>query len=113
MGRENLMINKKPTKFEEFKEELLKDPAVRQEYEALQPKYTMIASIIERRNTLKLSQVQLARIIGTQQPAISRLEKGNCDTKLGTLFKVVNALGMDVSVTVREDDNTFSDKIHV
>lgn len=104
-----MTINKKPTNFEEFEEELLKDPAIRKEYEVLQPKYAIIASIIERRNTLQISQKQLARIIGTQQPAISRLEKGNYNTKLSTLFKVVNALGMEVSISVRQTDKMSMD----
>ena len=67
------MVNKKATDFEEFEVELLKRPVVRREYEALKPKYDMIRGLIERRNQLHISQTQLARMVGTKQPAISRL----------------------------------------
>lgn len=77
---------------------MLQDPEIRREYEALKPKYDMIQRLIERRNELRLSQVQLANIIGTQQPAIARLENGEHNTTIGTLFKVAAALGLDVEL---------------
>ena len=84
------------TSHEEFKAELMKDPEFRREYEALEPKYAMIRALISRRNELRLSQTQLAKMIGMQQPAISRLEGGGNNTTVGTLFKVADALDLDV-----------------
>ncbi len=71
------MTNKKGTKYEDFEAELLKKPEIRREYEALKPKYEMIKILIERRNQLRISQMQLAKTIGTKQPSISRLERGD------------------------------------
>jgi len=95
------MKNNKPTSYEEFEAELLQDPEIRKEYEALKPKYDMIQRLIERRNELRLSQEKLARIIGTRQPAISRLENGGHDTTVGTLLKVAAALDLDISFKVK------------
>jgi DNA-binding XRE family transcriptional regulator len=95
------MINKKATNYEEFEAELLKKPGIRKEYSALKPKYNMIHSIIERRNQLQISQAQLAEIIGTKQPAISRLEKGDSGTTISTLFRVTEALDLDISLKPR------------
>ncbi len=95
------MIKNKTTSYEEFEAELLKDPEIRKEYEALKPKYAMIQSLIERRNQLRISQTKLAMIVGTQQPAISRLENGGCNTTIGTLFKVTDALGLDIEFKPR------------
>ena len=95
------MINKKATNYEEFEAELLKRPGIRKEYDALRPKYNIIRSIIERRNQLQISQAQLAEIIGTKQPAISRLENGAYNTTLSTFLKVAHALNLDVSLEVR------------
>jgi DNA-binding XRE family transcriptional regulator len=95
------MRNKKATKYEDFEAQLLKKPGVRKQYEALQPKYDMIRSLIERRNQLRISQKQLAEIVGTKQPAISRLEKGDYNTTLSTLFKVAEALDLDISLRAR------------
>jgi DNA-binding XRE family transcriptional regulator len=95
------VINKKATNYEEFEAELLKRPGIRKEYDALRPKYNIIRSIIERRNQLQISQAQLAEIIGTKQPAISRLENGAHNTTLSTFFKVADALDLDISLKVR------------
>jgi len=95
------MVNKKSANYEQFEAELLNKPEIRKEYDALKPKYDMIHSLIERRNQLRISQTQLAKIVGTQQPAISRLEKGDYDTKIGTLFKVANALDLDIYLRAR------------
>ena len=96
------MVNKKPTNFERFEAGLLKRPGIRQEYEALQPRYEMIKTLIERRNQLRISQAQLAEVTGTKQPAISRLEKGDYDITLGTLFKVADALNLNVTLEARK-----------
>ncbi len=96
------MKPQKATRYEDFEAELLKRPGIRKEYEALEPKYEMISSLIERRNQLKLSQTQVARIIGTKQPAISRLEKGDYNTTLNTFFKVADALDLDICLKARK-----------
>ncbi|OGN96626.1 MAG: hypothetical protein A2Z77_00845 [Chloroflexi bacterium RBG_13_51_36] len=94
-------MNKKATNYEEFEAELLKRPGIRKEYDALRPKYKIIRSIIERRNQLQISQAQLAEIIGTKQPAISRLENGAHNTTLSTFLKVAHALDLDISLKAR------------
>jgi len=95
------MVNKKATNYDEFEAELLKKPEIRKEYEALKPKYDMVRILIKRRSKLGMSQTELARRIGTRQPAISRLEKGDYNTTLNTLFRVTEALGLDISLKAR------------
>ena len=96
------MNKKKPTNFEEFEGELLKDPEIRKEYENLKPKYEMIQSLIKRRNQLRMSQSQLARTVGTRQPAISRLERGEFNNiTLSTLIKVAHALDLDLDISLK------------
>ena len=109
------MTNKKTTRYEEFEAELLRKPEIRREYEALKPKYSMIWSLIERRNQLRISQTQLAKIVGTKQPAISRLEKGDYNTRLSTLFKVANALDLDLNISLKARGTTKSiyDKVNI
>jgi predicted transcriptional regulator len=105
------MANKKATKYEEFEAELLKKPGICKEYEALKPRYDMIRSLIERRNQLQISQTQLAKIVGTKQPAISRLEKGDYNTTLSTLFKVASALDLDISLKARTKTKQTCDNV--
>ncbi len=82
------------TNFDKFEAELLAKPGIRKEYEALSPKYAVIRELIQRRNELKISQRELARRIGTRQPAISRLEAGDYNARIDTLVKVADALGL-------------------
>ena len=105
------MGNKKQTKFEEFEAGLLADPEICKEYEALKPKYDMIWSLIEQRNKLGISQKELAARIGTKQPAISRLEKGDYNTTLSTFFNVADALDLDISLKARKRTRNNKDKV--
>ena len=86
------------TDFKDFKKELLNKPNIRRHYEALKPKYDIIQSIIARRNELSISQRELARLIGMHQPAICRLERGDHNITIGTLFKVADALDMHLDI---------------
>ncbi len=96
------MNKKKTTNFEEFEAELLQDPEIRKEYDNLKPKYDLVQGLIKRRNQLCLSQSQLAKVIGTRQPAISRLERGEYNNiTLSTLMKVANALDLDLDISLK------------
>jgi len=108
------MANKKGTKYEDFEAELLKKPEIRREYEALKPRYEMIKTLIGRRNQLRISQMQLAKTIGTKQPAISRLERGDYNTTLDTLFKVASALDLDIDISpkIKKVTKLAYDKVH-
>ena len=112
-GRGSEMAKKAATSFEEFERELLKRQGVRKEYDALKPKYDMIRSIIERRIQLQISQTQLARMVGTQQPAISRLEKGDHNTRISTLFRVADALDLDITLKARRNGKQAGARAHV
>lgn len=105
------MNNKRATNYDEFEAKLLEKPGIRKEYEALKPKYDMIKSLIERRGKLGISQTELAKIIGTKQPAISRLEKGDYNTTLSTFFKVAEALDLEISVKARRTGKYNSNKV--
>ena len=95
------MTSGNSTKYQDFEAELLSKPGIRKEYDALKPKYDLVRTIIERRNQLQISQTRLARIIGSRQPAISRLEKGDTNTTLNTLFKFAEAMDLDIALSVR------------
>jgi predicted transcriptional regulator len=93
-----MMINKKLINYEDYKAELLKDETIRKEYDDLIPKYEMIRQLIIQRNKMRMSQTQLARKVGLKQPAISRLERGNSNTTIGTFLKVTRALNLSIEL---------------
>ena len=96
------MTKIKGTDLKDFKENLHKGEKTRNAYEALNPKYEIIQTIIARRNELSLSQRDLARMIGMQQPAICRLERGDNNITIGTLFRVAQALNLDIEFKPKE-----------
>lgn len=85
-------------KWKDFKKELMKDPEVRKEYDALRPQYELAAQIIEARLKKGLSQSQLAEKIGTKQSAIARLESGDYNPSVGFLEKVADATGTRLKI---------------
>lgn len=87
--------------FEDHKKELLSDPEVKKMYDALEPEYALIRSVMDRRLAKKMSQKELAVKIGTKQAAISRLESGNSNPSLKFLQKVAAALGARLSISLQ------------
>ena len=94
-------MSKRSVKYEDFKKQLLQDAGVREEYEALEPQFNLLRQIIARRNELKLSQIQLAKLVGTEQSAISRLESGYANATVKTLHAVAKALDADLEISLK------------
>ncbi|NLC36045.1 MAG: helix-turn-helix transcriptional regulator [Alcaligenaceae bacterium] len=51
-------------------------------------------SVAKLRLNAGLSQAELANMMGTQQPAIARLEKGQTEPQLSTIEKLAEAFGV-------------------
>jgi ribosome-binding protein aMBF1 (putative translation factor) len=67
--------------------------------------FASIASqVTERRQALGLSQVELAKLCGTSQSAIARLEHGGRPPRIDTLLKLAEALDCDLAVELRPRD---------
>ena len=97
---------KKNIKYEDFKAQLLADPKVRAEYEVLEPQFRLIRDILFRRSELNLSQMQLAKLVGTKQPAISRLERGDGNITINTLHRIADALNADLDISLKARAHT-------
>jgi predicted transcriptional regulator len=66
----------------------------------------IMASIIKRRKELKISQRDLEKLSGIKQSAIARIEKQNNSPSIETLIKLMEPLGLTLTVTAT--DNTHS-----
>jgi predicted transcriptional regulator len=55
----------------------LKDVEFKREYDKLEEEFELAKEIIKLRIKAELTQKQLAKLAGTSQPAIARLESGN------------------------------------
>jgi len=89
-----------PVPFQKFLDKALKDPAFKREYDALEPEFAIIDSIIKQRLKKKISQKQLAQRMGTQQSALSRLESGTYNPSLRFLKKVAAALDSRLQISI-------------
>ncbi len=79
--------------FEELKAELLANPEVRAEYDALENEYAIAAELIRARLRAGLSQAELAARMATSQSAIARLESGQTLPSARTLLRFAEATG--------------------
>lgn len=62
-------------------------------------KRQLIEQLVQVRKNAGLSQKQLEIISGVAQPCIARMETGNTDPKLTTLLKMLEPLGLTLSIT--------------
>ena len=69
-------MSKQRPSFEDFKKEALKQEKFKKEYARLQPEFDLASQLIVARKKAKISQVDLAAKLCTQQPAIARFENG-------------------------------------
>jgi len=67
-----------------------------------QAQYFVISEMLkEARRDANLTQEQLAEKIGTKKSYISRLENGNCDIQLSTLYRIFeDGLGRRISLLI-------------
>lgn len=84
--------------FDKFKRDSLKDPAIKAEYDKLQPEFAVIQAIIEARIKKGLTQKLLAKKMGTKQSVISRLEIGNANPTFSFLKRLAKALNSNLEI---------------
>ncbi len=86
-----------------MKAKMLSDPAVKAEYDRLEVEFKLLDALIAARKRCGLSQSQVAQRMGTQTPAISRIEStsNQHSPSIRTLQKYARAVGCSLEVTLR------------
>ncbi|MBS0277261.1 MAG: helix-turn-helix transcriptional regulator [Proteobacteria bacterium] len=84
--------------FAAFKKQLLKDPAVKAEYDRLGPEFALAEALIKARLGAKMTQGQVARKMGTTQSAVARMESGNGFPSTTSLVKYARAVGKELKI---------------
>lgn len=85
--------------FDEFYNELMSDPDVRKEYDALEPEFQLVRELIRARREAGLTQKELAEKTGIQQANLSRIENGNGNPSVMTLNRIAQGLGKKLVIT--------------
>lgn len=85
----------------DFKKRLLKNLALRLEYEKLQPEFAVIRAMIEARMKKGITQKRLASRLKTKQSVISRLETGRGNPTLSFLQRLATAFDSRLEIHFR------------
>ncbi len=64
--------------------------------EMAQRRKDLSAELVNRRQSVGLSQTEVAARMGTSQSAVARLEAGEADVRLSTLERYAAAVGMEL-----------------
>ncbi|HEY4116177.1 MAG TPA: helix-turn-helix transcriptional regulator [Rhizomicrobium sp.] len=84
--------------FKTLKNEWMKDPSFRAEYERLKPEYALALALIKARSKAGLTQADVARKMRTTQSVVARIESGRNPPNLKTLERYANAVGRRIEV---------------
>lgn len=71
----------------------MKEAEYRKAYNALEEEFALAKAVIDARNRAGLTQVELARKMGTTQPVVARLEGGRTRPSMRTLERLAKATG--------------------
>ncbi|MBR4831126.1 MAG: helix-turn-helix transcriptional regulator [Butyrivibrio sp.] len=82
--------------YKKYKEQALKNPEVKAEYDALAPEYDLIQAMIDARKDQNLTQKDLSEKTGITQADISRIENGTRNPSLSMLKRLADGLGMQL-----------------
>jgi DNA-binding XRE family transcriptional regulator len=78
-------------------------PALRDEWDRLALARTVAHRVLAYRVEHGLTQTQLARLLGVQQPAIARLEAGEHEPSIATLARLARQLHMRFHIEITPD----------
>ena len=79
----------------------LKDPGFRKAFEEADIEARLAVQIALARDRAHMSQVQLARKLGTKQQTVSRIERGGQNLTLHTLWKISQAVKSKLVIELR------------
>jgi transcriptional regulator with XRE-family HTH domain len=94
---EGVLMNKVPSPTEDLIEEL-KDPEFKKEYGAEQAKLEFAVVLHDARTQARLTQQQLAGLLGRSQPYIARLEGGEANPTLAAIGRMLAALDLRIVI---------------
>lgn len=84
--------------WDSIRDEILADPKVKAEYDALETEFNITRHVIALRKASGLNQRDFAERVGIKQPQLARIESGKQIPKLETLMKLAAGAGYDLEV---------------
>jgi len=90
--------NQKAVDFQEYLKEKLENHKFKKYYDEYSKQLEIAYQILQLRKQKKMSQLELAKKIGTKQSNVARMEAGQQNFSIDTLQKIANAFKCDVRV---------------
>ncbi|MEH2285863.1 helix-turn-helix domain-containing protein [Nostoc sp.] len=84
--------------WDSIRDEVLADPEVKAEYDALESEFQCAKQVIALRKASGLNQRDFAKLVGIKQPQLARIESGKQVPKIETLAKLARGAGYDVEI---------------
>lgn len=75
------------------------DPESKNDIEEIEALSSIVGSMIEKRNSLGISQRELATMCGIPQSSVARIESYKTTPNLDTLLKLFKPLGLSLTVS--------------
>jgi ribosome-binding protein aMBF1 (putative translation factor) len=100
MKKEPKKSIKDMTSFSDLHNKMMKDPKFKKVYDDLEPEFAIVRAMIKMRIKNKMSQKDLAKKLGTKQPAIARFESGAYNPTISFLKKLSTALGGKLEIKI-------------
>ena len=76
------------TNFNDYLNEQMKNEEFKEEYDKLEPEFTIVQAIIDARKSTGITQKELSKKSGIAQGDISKLENGSANSSLKTLQRL-------------------------
>lgn len=95
-------MSKKTAVMEWIDDRLKADPRLAREVDEILSQMRLEQDLVALREKRRLTQRQVAKLLGTSQPYVAKLESGRIkNLGVGTLVKYAQALGATVSVQIK------------
>jgi predicted XRE-type DNA-binding protein len=95
-------VSKKTAVMEWIDDQLRADPRLAREVDEILGEMRLEQDLVALREKRKLTQSQVAKLLGASQPYVAKLESGRVrNLGVGTLVKYAHALGATVSVQIK------------
>lgn len=75
------------------------DPELKSDMEEIEVLSNIVGAMIEKRNSLGISQRELAAMCGVPQSSVARIESYRTTPNLDTLLKLFRPLGLSLTVS--------------
>ena len=98
-------------KHDDLRRKALSNCDVRNEYDSLEPEFTLLRQILKARQKQGLSQAEIAKRMGTKSPAVTRFESsltsGKHSPSISTVKKYAKALDCRLEIRLVQKNEKY------